>query len=342
MWAVINNTNYSAEGGWVQDKDANQIWLVVLKATFDILPNGSTRRAKKQVPVLRTPMYQGKFADSSLLYEADLRGNKVATDVLLNGNAWAPKGQEIDQVDVRIHVGRIDKRLRIFGDRKWEKGMSGEPSISDAKPFVSMPITYERAFGGWDKSSRDPSRHRLESRNPLGTGFSISKKNCHGLPLPNVEDPKQLIKSWRDHPSPVGFGAIDSAWSPRRELAGTYDEAWQETRMPLWAEDFDQRYNNCAPEDQQLDGFLRGGESVSLFNLCQAGHLAFRLPRIYPFFRTRIGTERLEHRAKLGTVIIEPEYPRVIMAWQTSLICNHRVDDLDATMVTLKAVRPGR
>jgi hypothetical protein len=67
-----------------------------------------------------------------------------------------------------------------------------------------------------------------------------------------------------------------------------------------------------------------------------SGCLRFALPKIYPFFETRFGSERVEHRGRLCSVIVEPDAPRVILAWQTSLVCNHRVDELDATVVSEK------
>lgn len=336
MWVVTNTTPYAAERTWVQDKDANKVWVVVVKATLDILPDGSTRLSDEQVPVFRMGEPAGELGMSSLIYEADLLGLKPGTDVLVNGRAWAPNGKRTSSVDVQLVVGPIRKRLRVFGDRFWERNIVGGITISGPRGFESMPIQYERAYGGWDRSAPNPADHRLESRNPVGTGFALRGENCVGMRLPNVEYPDRLIDSWKDRPSPAGLNAVDCSWSPRREFAGTYDDKWRQDRFPLWAEDFDPHYNNCAPADQQVQGFFRGGEAVDLFNLSPNGRLTFRLPRIYPFFQTRFGRQRVEHRAQLCTVIIEPDVPRVIMSWQTSLVCNHRVDELDATVVTQK------
>jgi hypothetical protein len=333
MWAVENRTPFAVEGSWVQDKDANTIWLVVVKATFNIQPDGSARLSENQVPVFLIGEPSGELGKSSLIYEADLLGLKQSTDILVNGNAWVPGGKRAASVDVQLTVGSIKKRLRVFGERVWERGIIGGIRISSTEAFESKPITYERAYGGWDCSAPEPADHRLESRNPVGTGFAIRAENCVGKRLPNVEYPDQLIDSWRDRPLPAGLNAIDCSWSPRRELAGTYDENWQQTRFPLWAEDFDPRYNNCAPADQQVQGFLRCGEAIELINLSANGRLGFNLPRIYPVFRTRFGSERVDHPGQLCTVIIEPDAPRVIMVWQTSLLCNHRMDDLDETIV---------
>ena len=79
MWIVENNTPFAAERSWVQDRDANKIWIVVVKATFDVLWDGTTRLADEQVPVLRLGKHGGSPVESSLIYEADLLGVKPAT-----------------------------------------------------------------------------------------------------------------------------------------------------------------------------------------------------------------------------------------------------------------------
>ena len=63
---------------------------------------------------------------------------------------------------------------------------------------------------------------------------------------------------------PAGFGPIARHWEPRVRWAGTYDKRWQRTRKPLLPDDFDDRFHQCAPEDQQVDGGLIGGELVEL------------------------------------------------------------------------------
>jgi hypothetical protein len=336
MWAIVNTTPYATDRSWVQDKDANKIWLVVVKATFDLLADGSIQLAKVQQPVLRMGEHEGADGQSGLRHEADLMGVKPGTDVVVNGSAYARPGRRALSVDAQITVGPVKKRVRIFGDRRWDRSLVGLPIISDPQPFESMPIRYERAYGGWDRHAADPAEHRLESRNPIGTGFCTRAQHCFGCALPNVEDPRQLISSWDHRPAPAGLGCVACDWSPRRELAGTYDKQWLVRRAPLWAVDFDARYHQCSPVDQQVPGYLHGGEMVELLNLAPQGLMVFALPRVYPFFETRFGRDYVEHRAQLCTVTIEPDLLRLTMAWQTSLVCNKRVDDLDATIVTEK------
>jgi hypothetical protein len=335
MWMVENTTRYAAERNWFLDKDGAKSWVVAVKATFDILPDGATTVAKKQLDPLYAEEYTGEPGTSSVLYESDLTGPKSATDVLLNGHAYAPKGKATPQVDVVMTVHRLTKTLRVFGDRVWEKGMAGA-AISAPKAFDKVPIVYERAFGGWDRTSDDPKNHRLEPRNPVGTGFATRREHAIGAALPNIEDPAELISAWSQRPRPAGFGAISSYWLPRRELAGTYDEKWQKERFPLWAEDFDDAFFQVAPEDQRAAGFLRGGEKVELRNLSPSGSLRFTLPKVHPVFTTYFRGRGVEHRAKLHTVILEPDQPRVVLVWYTSLPCQHKADDLDVTVVREK------
>jgi hypothetical protein len=337
MWLVTNTTEYAADASWVQDKDAHQIRLTVVKATFDILPDGSCQLAKEQVPVFQTPVHEGAPGESSLLYEADLLGLKTGTDILVRGHAWVTNGQPARTVDVQMSVGPVHKRLRVFGDRIWERSVGGV-NASPPQAFVSMALNYERAFGGWDRSAPDPDVHRMESRTHVGTGFAISAEGCADQLLPNVEYPNQLINSWKDRPTPAGLNAIECHWSPRRELAGTYDDHWLKHRKPLWAEDFNPDYHNCAPPDQQSKTYLRGGEAVRLINLSRDGEVAFTLPRIYPFFESRFRRATVEHRPQLCTVVLETDLPRLILVFQTSLVCDRRVDDLDETFVSEKQV----
>ena len=48
--------------------------------------------------------------------------------------------------------------------------------------------------------------------------------------------------------------------------------------------------------------------------------------------------EVLRHRAKLHTVILEPDVPRVLMVWHTHLPCHPKVLKLRRTTITQKQV----
>src|SRR5262245_46225213 len=314
MWLIANKTPFPADYAWVLDRDGNKLWLVVVKATFDVQRDGSCRIGAEQTAIRQMAETYGDFGKTSVRYETDLAGVKPATDVLVHGDAIAPHGQRVTELDVSVRVGAIKKRLRVIGDRVWETGMLGI-RMSAPRQFERMPLVYERAYGGWDRSAADEAQHRLERRNHVGTGFACREEGCVVSSVAKVEDPDHLIARWSDRPAPAGLNAIDCAWSPRRELAGTYDDEWRRTRFPSWAADFDPRYHNCAPRDQQSAGYLAGGERVDIHNMSEHGPLSFHLPKMQFSFRTRFGRERVEHEGQLCSVIVEPNVPLVILAW---------------------------
>jgi len=132
------------------------------------------------------------------------------------------------------------------------------------------------------------------------------------------------MTSWDHRPKPAGFGPMPGHWSPRVELAGTYDDQWRKERFPLVPNDFDEHFYLCSPIDQRAPKYLRGGELVELQNLTPTGVLRFSLPSIALSFTTYFyGQEPLDHHAVLHTVIIEPDVPRVMMVWEAELPCHH-------------------
>jgi hypothetical protein len=332
MWALENHTPFAADRCWVRHRDGGEIWLVAVKATYKIGSDGRTGLAEEQVKVFLTPQYSGEPGKSSLMYDSDLPRTKVTTDIIVNGSAYAPRGHAVGEIDVAMKVGRISKSLRIVGDRVWKSGPLGPWRSTPAVPFVTMSIIYERAFGGVDRHSRVPA---WDTRNPVGTGFAARRGHLMGRSAPNIYSIQDGIGLHRQ-PEPAGFGAIASEWSPRRELAGTYDNKWEAERAPLLPDDFDDRFYQCAPEDQQAAEFLKGGEHVELRNLTPNGYLSFQLPRVLLGFQSDFGLEQVDHRCNLHTVVLEPNFPRVLMVWHSALPCHHKVTKLRRTRIVQK------
>lgn len=335
MWMIDNQTPFAAERSWVRDKNGAEVWLVAVRATFMINPDGSKTLAEKQDEVCLVPKYRGEPDKSSLLYESDLVHTKPTTDIILHGQAYAPPEEWVTQVDVTLKVAHIQKTLRVFGNRYWEKGLMGL-KVSEPEFFKTMPITYERAFGGIDQLADNPKQHDWEPRNPVGTGFAVKAEHLVNRPVANIEYPQQRISSWKQRPSPAGFGPLAGHWSPRINYAGTYDEKWEKEKQPLLPADFDERFYLCAPTDQQPPHYLKGGELVELYNLTSSNFLSFKLPQVILEFNTCFRGEVIPHQADLHSVILEPDFPRIIMVWHTHLPCHPKVLKLDHTTITLK------
>lgn len=332
MWDLVNTTPFTAERSFARDRDGAEVLLVVVKAVYGIDPVAGIYLAPQQEPILRAPVYAGDPGASSLLHEADFARGKPATDVLVLGHAYSAAGVPGLAVEASLRAGPIHKRVLVVGDRVWERHL-GEPALSDPAPFLRMPLGYERAFGGRSGDAVDP-------RNPVGTGFAASAKAIHGLRAPNLEDPARPIVAWDDRPRPMSFGPIDRAWSPRRERAGTHDDAWQRERMPLVPSDHDDRSQQAAPDDQQAPLGLRGGEAFELRHLTPDGVLEFTLPSVPLRFRTRVDGGDVKHRGRLHTVTIEPDRRRLTLVWQAELPCHATIGSLERTTVSLK--RPPR
>jgi hypothetical protein len=333
MWQLENRTPFAADRGWVRDRNGAEVWLVAVKCTFDVRGGGSTVVADEQPPVLRMPEYYGEPATSSLRYESDLVLTKRTTDIIVSGHAYAPDGRPSAEIDAGFRVGTVKKMLRVTGDRRW--GPSGAPS--PPVRFLKMPLVYERAFGGRDERSSHPERD-WDWRNPVGRGFAVRREHLNDALLPNIEYPNDSVTNWQDRPTPAGFGPIPGHWQPRAALAGTYDNSWLETRQPLVPMDFDDRFFQSAPTDQQSPEFLRGGEPVVLYRLAPEGDVRFVLPKVFLGFETRFtdGSREVHRERRLHTVILEPDHGRVSLVWHSALPCHFKVQKLDRTVITMK------
>lgn len=321
MWSLDNQTPFEAERAWVRDKNGAEVWVVAIKGTFDVAANGQVSFAEEPVPVTLAPEYTDD-SHTELRYETDLPECKQATDVIVNGTAYAPEGQPAKEWAVNLRVGPIDKTLFIRGDRLWRKGLLNL-SLSEPKPTKSLPISYHYAYGG--------------KANPIGRSYAKDKSALIDQFAPNIEYPTSQIRSWNDQSIPAGLAAIPGHWQARLRLAGTYDQDWEEKRQPLLPEDFNPKFFQCAPCDQQVPGFLKGGELIELTHLTSMPYWSFCLPKASFYLRTTFSDGyKKTHRADLHTVIIEPDHCRVIMVWHSSLPCHHRVNQLEKTLIRLK------
>jgi uncharacterized protein YjbI with pentapeptide repeats len=198
-----------------------------------------------------------KYAGSELDKNAmlDMCMPKPKGEVLVVGKCFAPKGEPVSASEARLCIGPIDKTLYVFGDRFWSRKAGIVKAISDPLPFTEMAVSYENAFGG-----------PAYKKNPLGKGHALVKTDAgeKNHPLPNIEDPRDLIDSPKKKPEPAGFGSIDLTWPQRMEKVGTYDQKWQRERFPGLAEDIDRTFFNAAPEDQHIEGFFKGDEPFEI------------------------------------------------------------------------------
>jgi len=315
MWVARSASPFPADRAWVRDKTGRHHWIVALKATFDVDERGQLKVAEEQpIPEL-VPQWNGEDFVSSLRCESDLTALRPATDVVVHGCAHAPNGRPVAEVPIGLRVGRVQKTLVVRGDAVFH---TSGPTLSTTTPapFVKMPVTYERAFGGMDVSNPDPSQQKMDGRNPVGRGVATTLSKLQNTPAPNVFFPGKDMQT----AGPAGFGAIAAHWSPRVEHQGTYDAKWEATKKPLLADDWHPRALLTAPPDQQVGGYLEGGEAVEVVHMNERGVLKFAIPQHELRLKTSFGSNVREHGGLLVSVFVEPDPGRVTLLWQSSLL----------------------
>ena len=325
---LINDTQFASERFVDSDKDGSEILVLTVKATYDISPPGNLTLADEQLKIEWADIYSGEPGTSSLSYEADITWAKLATDIVLIGNAY-PKRLGDRTVDVSLRVGNLWTVVRVFGDRYWNNFV-GITRKSAPKPFEKIPMVYERAFGGADFSSPNPKHHEYEQRNPVGLGFRAkhSKLPIDGTKLPNIEDPKKLISKPSDRPVPMCFGFVAKNWMPRRQFAGTYDQKWIKNKMPLPPDDFNGKFNSAASLGLISDGFLKGDEAVEILNASPNNILRFKIPKVLVKGSVLIDAKLDYFEMRLDTVIINTDSLKLILVWHGSYNVYKKLDDI--------------
>lgn len=189
----------------------------------------------------------------------DMGWPKPRGEVLITGKCFAPRGTSRPASTVSFRVGTLTKTLDVFGDRNWETvNVNDHDRYGAPTPFTEMPISWDRAFGG-----------EGYDLNPAGKGFKpvMLPDGSEIHPLPNIELPGRLVASQDDTPPPAGFGPIDLMLPPRAQKTGTYGEQWLAERWPFFPDDLNPEFFNTAPEDQMLEEYFQGHETIEIQNM---------------------------------------------------------------------------
>ncbi len=136
---------------------------ILAKRTYDILPTGYCKIASMQVPLQFDELYydkKGQGGGAPPRAESDLMCNgKPGTDVVVQGKAYVTGGpRPMTEVSVAVLTAITTAedarkracRIRVIGDRMVELLANGQLRFTAPEPFVSMDLTYDRAYGGRD------------------------------------------------------------------------------------------------------------------------------------------------------------------------------------------------
>ncbi len=272
-------------------RGARLMSTIVAKASF-AFPRGAADGPLELTaprPIRRVELHHRESPARSIREAVDAVPLKLKADVLFAGSAFAVGGPAAE-VRARIAVLRgpstvLDKALRVVGDR-------AAPDAAP-KPFVELPLVYERAAGGIGSAE-----------NPLGTE------------LPNVFG---LVTSTR----PAGFAPVSHTWARRKRLIGG-------NRKPLEQEVADveqgiEAYFQSAPDDQQTDKWT-GHEKIVLEGLSRShGVRVLELPgvRALALVERKAGP-RLELALECDTIFIDGDAEVISLTWRAALPVDDR------------------
>ncbi len=269
---------------------------------------------------------------------------KPRAEALVMGKCYAPGGKPTGRSSVRLTIGDesrplLEKRLNVFGDRHWRRGIAGM-APSEPAPFVEMPVDYAHAFGGAGYA-----------QNPLGKGAAALPPAKDGTvvhPLPNVEAPKFPIVSPDDRPAPAGLGPLDIAWPQRAAKAGTYDGKWLKERFPAYADDMDTTIFNAASPDQWLAGFFAGDEPFSIAGMhperaAVQGTLPGAAMRCFVRQRAADGIQLREVKMRAETLWMMPRVERAILVFRGVIgIATDDAEDVGALLIAAESMAAPR
>jgi hypothetical protein len=322
------------------------VFSVIVKRTYRITGNGAVERADVDGELRKIDEYydNGDPEWSTVQHESELAPYKISTDVVVIGKAYAPRGVPTVRMPVGVQVGDRKKILTVTGDRRCRYRAGEAPAFTDPEPFVEMEIRYDRAYGGGDEKSL-PAIPFLYPRNFRGMGVVLRnvKEAVEGLPLPNIEDPQDLIAPerilieepdrWHLQPLPQGFGWLQREWYPRSALLGSYPPfidpgvVTAEERMGLLPQDhvalakqsrlrpMEAQFANGASFGMRFPA-LKGDEPISLGGLTSDGLLKFSLPGETPSIGLDLGSGLRELLPQVHTVSIRPDDNELDLIWR--------------------------
>ena len=342
MQLHIGSKHLAGDVAMALDVSGREHLVVVAKATWSIPEPGQRPRPMAPQPLAMVDDYYGEPGESAMRYGSDFARFKPQCDVIFDACAHAPDGSEVEQIMAGWQVGSLRKQIRAFGPRRWQN--KADPTkVDPATPFKSVPLHYGNAFGGALRYGRGVGSEFLAdvfAPNPVGKGFvgPNTRSQAAGLPASQLEAPHDALAKPGGPHLPWAFSAVQGNCPPRLQFAGSYDQAWEEQVAPFLPEDFDERFHQVAPPDQQM-AYPSGAMPVTLENLVAGrSRVSFTMPNLQALrvmvLRTDYSVEEME--AQVDTIFFETEAARFSAVWRASVPLRRRLQEVDT--VTMGAV----
>ncbi len=281
----------------------------------------------------------------------DLGVDKPCTDLVVVADAHAPGDAAVPQLEVAVAVPQHDRCVRVvvLGDRV-VRVRGGAITFTPPQPFRSMPLQWQRAYGGVDTEPQLELEHgdpfallRARGRptvahpcNPLGCGWITGRDaaRAEGLRLPNLEDPTAMLRpetlmlapplGWAQSVAPRALGWIDPGWFPRCVFANLVPAGAEPATVAglrgaaAHAGAIDPRLWSGAVPGLALPR-LRGGETVATWGLHPRGAFALRLPEAPAPGRARVDVTTLSlSPATMHTACVDLRRGLVHTLWSST------------------------
>jgi hypothetical protein len=251
---------------------------------------------------------------------------REGVDLILLGRAHAP-APDTTSLQVSIRAGSLRHEIAIFGDRTWIR-VGSRLIASRPMAFETMPLSWDRAYGG---KARVDAGEMPFAANPTGRGFYADEPAAEGQPLPNLEDPAQLIRTPLDQPVPRCPAPCSRESSLRALRAAKFDTSGPVPRLDELRPSY---FSNAHPElvlrtppgpDEELEfTHVRPGGAALRFTLpALAFHVYVQLhdrPYVFP--------------AHLESILVMPEAERVVLGFKCAF--RYRMVPLERRIAVLE------
>lgn len=294
---LLNNTSFSAKLFQAGLEDDQMAACVIVRVVYEV-EHGQLRISDQQDwPVT--------FEDRETIYGtmvSDLVYRKGGVDLLVFGEAKSKV--PVEKMDVSLAVNEnILANLTVFGDRYWGKTSFGIRPGSPS-PFTEMPVRLEHAFGGkamWDG---------LEipyPQNPVGKGYYLDEESAIGNPLPNIEDPANLIFNWSDHVTPVGFGSCPLNQRPMQDNLVIDDDGKIKSVLPGF-------FNAAFPALVAAE--ILPGDRISVAGMSLPPQFTFQIPAVDFEVELTLGEKQAIRPMKIDQVGIIPGESKAFITYR--------------------------
>jgi len=302
---------------------------VVARATFCLERDTLVFDEKNPFPVGNEPL---KLPEGELDREVPFLRNGV--DLMILGHAYAPDGKPVESLTMSIKVGqKFLRKILVIGDRVWE-GDRDHLKPSRIQPFLKMPLSYQRAYGG---RCLGEAGLMAFPGNSEGRGFYLTPEQALGKPLPNLEDPDHPIRSWKDQPNPVGTAPYPASGSLRlvNSIELTKDPLKEEVRSPsdIRIKRIKPEFFNNAHPSMIIYEPLHPGDIIEISNLTPEGPFRFFLPDLSMHAHVQLENRHFLFPAHLESIVILGDERRVFFTSRVAF--RYRIIPLERRVVIL-------